>query len=378
MEIADLITPALILDKTTLLRNIQMMAEKAQRNQVQLRPHIKTHKCIEIANLQTEYGATGLTISTLGEAAAFINKGFSDITLAYPIIPDKFSALLELAQRAQITVVTDHPAIATRLEARCIAADIELNVLMKIDCGYHRCGVDLKDPKALKLVNQLADASHLTFGGILTHAGHAYNATSQEEIRIIAETEQQVMLQFSKMLNANGFTPETVSIGSTPTAMLAPEFKSGITEIRPGNYVFFDNMQVLLGSCSLTDCALSVLTSIVSVQDSHVVVDAGATALSKDAAATHIDANQGYGIVLIPEDGFEPIVAQITQLSKEHGKIKFPNSNDHSFAPGNHLRIIPNHSCLTANLFDHYYIIDKNRVTTTWPIHRDRLCSPLS
>lgn len=378
MEITDLITPALIIDKTKLLRNIQWMAEKAQRNGVQLRPHIKTHKCIEIANLQNEYGAEGITVSTLGEAAVFIDNGFSDVTLAYPVIPDKFLTLLKLAQKAQINVVTDHPTVATQLEAQCIAADTILNVLVKIDCGYHRCGVDPKDPMALKLAKQVADASHLTFGGILTHAGHAYHATLREEIQTIANIEQEVMLQFTKTLQDNGLAPETVSIGSTPTMMQAPNFKPGITEIRPGNYVFFDNTQALLGSCSLADCALTVLTSVVSVQDSHIVVDAGATALSKDAGATHISTHQGYGLVFILGDEFEPTAAQITQLSQEHGKIKFPNSHHKSLIPGDHLQIIPNHSCLTANLFDQYYVIDNNRVITTWPIHRNRLQSPLA
>jgi len=314
----------------------------------------------------------------LGEAAVFIDNGFSDITLAYPIIPDKFSTLIKLAQKAQINVITDHPTVATQLEAQCVAADTRLNVIVKIDCGYHRCGVDPKDPMALKLAKQIADSSHLTFGGILTHAGHAYHAALQEEIQTIADIEQEVMLQFSKTLQANGLAPETVSIGSTPTVMQASNFKTGITEIRPGNYVFFDYTQALLGSCLLADCALTVLTSVVSVQDSYIVVDAGATALSKDAGAVHIPTHQGYGLVLMPGDEFEPTATKITQLSQEHGKIKFSNSYHKSLKPGDQLRIIPNHSCLTANLFDQYYIIDNNRVITTWPIHRNRLHSPLA
>jgi D-serine deaminase-like pyridoxal phosphate-dependent protein len=378
MEMTDLITPALVIDKAILLRNIQMMAEKAQRNDVLLRPHIKTHKCLEIANLQREYGATGLTVSTLGETAAFIENGFSNITLAYPIIPDKFPALMKLAQKTQIHVVTDHPKIATLLEAQCVAADVQLNVLIKIDCGYHRCGIDPSDPQAINLAKQISDASHLTFGGILTHAGHAYDATSQDEIRTIAQAEQDVMIGFAKTLQTNGLAAETVSIGSTPTAMLAPGFKPGISEIRPGNYVFFDNDQVLLGSCSLADCALTVLSSVVSVQDSHIIVDAGATALSKDAGATHTSSNREYGVVLLPDEKTNPVAAQITKLSQEHGKIKFTNGQPSSLTPGDKLRIIPNHSCLTANLFDQYYLIENTHVKATWPIHRDRLNSVLT
>jgi len=379
MEIDDLITPALIIDKSTLLRNIQKMATKVQHSGVQLRPHVKTHKCLEIANLQAESGAAGLTVSTIGEATVFINQGFSDVTLAYPIIPDKFPALMEQAQQAQVNIVTDHSTIITLLEAQCIAADTQLNVLLKIDCGYHRFGLNPSDSQALILAKQIADASHLTFGGILTHAGHAYTAKSPEEIRTIAETEQNVMIQFSETLERNGIDHETVSIGSTPTAMLTTKFKEGITEIRPGNYVFFDNTQVLLGSCQVTDCALTVLASVVSIKDSHVIMDAGATVLSKDAGAVHIPPHLGYGVVLMPDDSATPAKAEITSLSQEHGKIRFTDNSQHrAFSPGNHLRIIPNHSCLTANLFDQYFVVDGTCVVDVWPIHRDRLSSPLT
>ncbi len=376
MDIDDLITPALVIDKATLLRNIQMMSEKVQRSNVTLRPHIKTHKCFEIANLQTEYGAAGITVSTLGEASVFIRNGFTNVTLAYPVIPDKFPALMKLAQTAEINVVTDHSAVIPLLEAQCIATETQLNVLLKIDCGFHRCGVDPKNPKALSLAKQIAEAPHLQFKGILTHAGHAYNASSKENLRTIAQAEQDIMIKFSEKLQKNGLMCDVVSIGSTPTAMLSPKFKEGITEVRPGNYVFFDFSQVSLGSCYLSDCALSVLTSVVSVQDSHVVVDAGATALSKDAGPTHITSSRGYGVVLDPDDSVSPADAQILSLSQEHGKIQIAKKSHHqSLSPGDHLRIIPNHSCLTANLFDKYYIIDEKRVIATWPIHRDRLGS---
>lgn len=376
MKIDDLITPALLIEKSRLLRNIKNMADKAHQNKVHLRPHIKTHKCLEIANLQREYGASGITVSTLGEAGTFIDHGFTDVTLAYPIIPDKFPRLGELAQQAQLNILTDHSAMIPLLDAYTIAADLQLTVLIKVDCGYHRCGIDPQDSRAISLAKQIDAASNLTFGGILTHAGHAYTAQSPQEIQAIANHEQDVMLQFSDSLRSHGQAPEVVSIGSTPTARLATGFKDGITEIRPGNYVFFDNTQAALGVCQFTECALSVLTSVVSVQDTHVVVDAGATVLSKDAGATHIPSNQGYGVVLNPDENNTTHQAIITNLSQEHGKITFADKTHHkALSPGDHLRIIPNHSCLTANLFAHYYVVDGNRIISTWPIHRDRLSS---
>jgi D-serine deaminase-like pyridoxal phosphate-dependent protein len=379
MDIDDLITPALLLEKTKLLQNITMMAEKARSSRVALRPHIKTHKCIEIGNLQTEHGAQGITVSTPGEAKAFINAGFSDLTLAFPIIPDKIPHILKLAQQASLNLLVDHPSTITTLEAACIAAEQQLNVLLKVNCGYPRCGIDPSQSEAITIAKQINDASHLTLSGILTHAGHAYYAPSRAAVVAVAKEEQEVMLQFAQRLQSEGLAPETVSIGSTPTTIVTHQFEPGITEIRPGNYAFFDNTQVMLGVCQLSDCALSVLASVVSVQSDYIIVDAGATALSKDAGAIQIALDQGYGVVLSTIDGDTPAQAKVVSLSQEHGKIQFTDPSSHaSFTPGDHIRIITNHSCLTANLFDHYYVTDRNRVTTAWQIHRDRLATPPS
>ncbi|MFX1299526.1 MAG: alanine racemase [Promethearchaeota archaeon] len=379
MNIDDLITPVLLIEKDKLVRNVASMADKARKSRVALRPHIKTHKCIEIANLQTEYGAQGITVSTSGEAEAFINAGFSDLTLAFPLVPNKIPHALKLAQRASLNVLVDHPSIVTALEAECIVADQTMNVLLKVNSGYPRCGIDPMQQASIALAQQIYDASHLTFGGILTHAGHAYYSKSRAELSSIAEEEQNIMMQFAKRLQAEGLEPNTVSIGATPTATITDRFQEGITEIRPGNYVFFDNTQVMLGVCELSDCALSVLASVVSVQSDYIVIDAGASTLSRDLGASHIDPNQGYGVVLTSIHNETPAQAKIVSLSHVHGKIQFANRSSHSsFTPGDLIRIIPNHSCLTTNLFDHYYIIDDTRVTDTWKIQRARIGTPLS
>ncbi|MFX0078377.1 MAG: alanine racemase [Candidatus Hermodarchaeota archaeon] len=379
MNIDDLITPALLVEKDKLVRNIASMANKARKSRVALRPHIKTHKCIEIANLQTEYGAQGITVSTSGEAEAFINAGFSDLTLAFPLVPNKIPHALKLAQRASLNVLVDHPSIVTALEAECIAAGQTMKVLLKVNSGYPRCGIDPTQQDSIALVQQINDASHLTFEGILTHAGHAYYSKSRAELSAIAEEEQNIMLQFTQRLQAEGLEPNTVSIGATPTATITERFQEGITEIRPGNYVFFDNTQVMLGVCELSDCALSVLASVVSVQSDYVIIDAGASTLSRDLGASHIDPNQGYGVVLTSIHDEVTAQAKIVSLSHVHGKIQFANRSSHSsFTPGDLIRIIPNHSCLTTNLFDHYYITDDTRVTDIWQIQRARIGTPLS
>jgi D-serine deaminase-like pyridoxal phosphate-dependent protein len=382
MKVDELITPALLIDRDKLLRNITMMAAKARKGGVRLRPHVKTHNCLEIARLQEKAGAAGITVATLSEAAAFLGGGFSDLTLAYPIISNKIPALLDLASQTSLRTLVDPPAMVSALEASCSARGIELEVLLKVDCGYHRCGVDPKQREAVSLAKAISSAQHLRFGGILTHAGHAYNASSSEEIAEIAQAEQTIMVEFASKLRQSGLTVETVSIGSTPTMMVCKSFEKGITEIRPGNYVFFDAGQVALGSSELAACALSVLTSVVSVHSSHIVVDAGATSLYKDPGMPSMTHDLSYGVVLASYDSDSAASnMRVAALSQEHGKIQFTGrTSGASFAPGDRLRIIPNRCHLTANLFDHYYVVEKDTVVACWQIRRERLakdCTPV-
>lgn len=378
MQVNELITPALLIDQEKLLNNIVLMASKAREGGVHLRPHIKTHKCLEIATLQYEHGANGITVSTPAEAEVFIDAGFSDVTLAYPVIPDKIPFLLTLAQRSSLKVLVDHPAMVTALEAECTATETELDVLLKVDCGYHRCGVNPKSVEAITLAKMINEKRYLRFAGILTHAGQSYEAKSPSEIQMIAKAEQEIMVRFARQLQKKDLRPNIVTIGSTPTAMVTNQFLDGITEIRPGNYVFFDNIQVALGSCTLSDCALSVLTSIVSVQSDYVVVDAGATTLSKDMGPTHIVADGGYGVVYATFNAEEPLqTAKLEKLAQEHGKIRFAkDSSPHNFRPGDKIQIIPNRCYLTANLFDQYYVTKGNDVIARWPIRRQRFATP--
>ncbi len=380
MYVDEIATPALLVDRMKLLQNIGLMAEKARQNNVELRPHIKTHKCLEIGRLQRGEGAKGITVSTPGEAHAFIDGGFSDITLAFPPTPDKIPVLLDIAEQASLKIIVDNASVVAELDSRCSEAKTELDVLLKVDCGYHRCGVNPTKRVALSLARKISKAQHLHFRGILTHAGHAYDATTVEEIAKVAKEEQETMIKFADLLLENSLTPEVVSIGSTPTCMIAEGFMKGITEIRPGNYVFFDATQVALGLCRLADCALTVLASVVSVQKNHVVIDAGATAFSQDTGATHIIPEKTFGVVLADQSTSSPAKGvQIVSLSQEHGKIRFSGKSDlEPFKLGDRLRIIPNHSCLTANLFSQYFVVEGGQAKTVWPIQRHRFSNKMN
>lgn len=372
--ISDLMSPAALVDIERLDRNISDMAKKAMEFGVQLRPHIKTHKCIEIGKRQKNAGASGITVSTPSEALVFADAGFKDITYAVPLALDKFNVVYNISQKISLKVLVDNPRTVEMLEEFSKEVDADFTVMLKVDCGNHRCGVDPDSPIAVKLASKLSQAPHLKFNGILAHAGHSYSAKSVDEIRKIATHEQEVMVRFAKALKSEhmDMKPEVVSIGSTPTARLAETFVDGITEIRPGNYVFFDYTQVTLGSCEVSECALTVQASVIGTYPYGVVIDAGATALSKDKGPTHIDEDSGYGQVI--RNYSENLIMDeltISALSQEHGKIL--TLKDHNLNLGDKLRIIPNHSCLTANLYDNYFVVKNDLVVDNWPIARQRL-----
>ncbi len=373
MNLLDLHTPALIMDRDKLKKNIRSMALKAKKFGVNLRPHIKTHKTIEVGVLQKEQGSDGITVSTIEEAEFFTNHGFTDITYAVPLTQNRIESALKLSKECSLKVLVDSFGIIDKLGKQIESNDDEIEILVKVDCGYHRSGIDTAAVTSMKLIETIVDRDGLHFAGILTHAGHAYSAHSTKEILNIANQEQKVMIDFADKLknHRNDLQPEVVSIGSTPTMMLSDKFADGITEIRPGNYVYFDYTQVALGSCLISDCALSVLSSVVGKYADRIVIDAGATALSKDVGPTHIEPDCGFGKFYADyESGTLDSASTITELSQEHGKVKLDKG---SMLSNNSLeeklRILPNHSCLTNNLFDEIYVVEDDKVVDKWKIH---------
>jgi D-serine deaminase-like pyridoxal phosphate-dependent protein len=272
-------TPALLLDLDVLERNLSRMADRCARMGVALRPHIKTHKCLEIAERQRDLGARGITVSTLHEARVFAEQGFDDVTWAFPVQLTRLDEVRELAEKITLRLVVDTKEAAQALES----LGLPLHVWIKVDCGYHRAGVDPDSAEAVELARSLAGSSRLTFDGILTHAGHTYQARGREAVADVAEEERRVMTGFAERLRSEGIEVPEVSVGSTP-GMWTVRDLSGITEARPGNYVFNDFEQVTIGGCEVRDCAVTVLASVVSSQPGRgwCITDAGALALSKD------------------------------------------------------------------------------------------------
>lgn len=371
MRIKEIKTPSLLLEKTRLHSNAERMSNVAARNGVRLRPHIKTHKCVEVAKIQTSGHDGSITVSTLAEARVFAKYGFSDITYAVPIEKGKFEDAIDILKSGvKLNLLTDDAETVRWLDAASGSGGVRFDVFVKIDCGTHRVGVEPHSAEAVGIPRLIADSKNLSFAGILTHAGHSYNAASKDEILAVARHERDIMVELAERLRSQSIEVPTVSIGSTPTMSLVDHL-DGIDEIRPGNYIFFDNFQATLGSCSFEDTALTVLTAVVHKDPSHrkLVVDAGAIALSKDRGPVGLDPACGYGRVLSLTG--EDTGMRVTGMSQEHGEIEA--ADNHAFdgiKVGDRFRILTNHSCLTAAQHSHYAVIENSEIIDRWEIHR--------
>lgn len=359
--LADLPTPSLILDRSRVLRNIARMQARAAALGVTLRPHLKTAKSAVIAELAAGKGGP-ITVSTLAEAEYFAKAGFRDITYAVPMAPQKLDrAAALIRQGVDLKLITDHPAVAQAIAAAGTARGVSFRVLIKIDCGLGRAGIPPDSDLLLPLAQALQQPGAL-LAGVLTHAGHSYGATSSAEIERIAEAERLAVVTAAGRLRAAGFACPIVSVGSTPTALYARHLE-GITEMRPGNFVFFDLFQAGLGACGLQDVAVAVLATVVAHHPgrNHLLIDAGGLALSKDTGANTHTPGTGYGRVRRPGAALPIPGLSIYDVHQEHGLIGGPKAAAMDFAaypPGSRLLVLPNHVCMTAAMYDRYFVID--------------------
>ena len=371
MNVETLKTPSLLLDLDRVKKNAARISDVASRNGARLRPHIKTHKCIEVAKIQTAGHNGAITVSTLGEARDFSANGFADITYGVPIEPGKFAAAIEILRSGvKLNLLTDNAESAQLLDEAAGRVGLKFDVFVKIDCGTHRVGVEPHTAEAVDIPRQLSDAKNLNFAGILTHAGHSYDVKTVEEIKTVARHERDVMVEHAAKLRGLGIEVPTVSIGSTPTINHVDHLEC-IDEVRPGNYIFFDNYQATLGSCGFDDCALTVLAAVVHRDASRrkIVIDAGGIAMSKDRGPVGLDPECGYGRVLFL-DGVETGL-RLDSLSQEHGVMHAADDAVFNrFKIGDRVRILANHSCMTAAQHTHYNVVENGEIVDRWEIHR--------
>ena len=366
-NLLDAPTPAAVLDEDRLRRNTTLMAERARAAGVALRPHMKTAKSIHVARLATAGHFGGVTVSTLAEAEYFFEHGVRDLTYAVCVTPDRLPRIAALTERgAQLHLITDSVDVAGRLAV----ADPPrpLSVLVEIDSGEHRTGVHCESPALLEIARVLHEGTGTELNGVLTHGGHSYGASSAEEIKAVAEEERRAVVRAAERLRADGLPCPTVSAGSTPTAVQAASF-DGLTELRPGVYMFFDLAQLGLGSCRIDDLALTVLATVLShrPENGRLVIDAGGLALSKDAGAARLLPDAGYGWLLDPITQERIGDLRVVTADQEHGYVEGTDLPFDRLPIGSRVRVLPNHACMTAAAYGEYLVARRDTVVDRWP-----------
>jgi D-serine deaminase-like pyridoxal phosphate-dependent protein len=363
VRFTELPTPQVLVDAGRLRANLDRMQRAAAMRGLRLRPHAKTHKSPAIARLQIQRGAVGVCCAKVGEAEIFAADGIADIRLPYPVHPSNAARILQLMDRTRVSIIVDHEGVAREWSGAMRAAGRALDVLVKVDVGFHRCGIDPDDAGAAAFVERVAALPHLRLRGLLSHAGHSYLAGSEEELRRIAASEARTLTALAR---AAGIAGGEISVGATPTARFSVDAE-GVTEIRPGNYAYFDRTQVGLGAARYEECALTVLARVVSrPARGRVILDCGSKTLSSDGARGFAPL-PGYGVVLKDIDSSEPDDRLLVErLSEEHATVKV--TGECALQPGDLVRVLPNHACVVSNLVDCIRLVEGAHVVETVPV----------
>jgi D-serine deaminase-like pyridoxal phosphate-dependent protein len=370
MLLADLPTPQVLIDRPRLFANIERVQQLATSAGVALRPHAKTHKSPVVAKWQIEKGAIGICCAKIGEAEVFVEAGIDNIRLPYPVNPFNAARLIALMDRATLSIIVDHLDVARGWSDAMLRAGRALDVLVKVDVGFHRCGID-PDGDAPGFIEAVAAMPGLRLRGLLSHAGHGYHAASEDDLRSVAEREAATLTSLRDRATKAGIADIAmfeISVGATPTLRFSAGLP-GITELRPGNYVYLDRTQVALGAATLDDCALTVLATVVSKPAAdRIILDCGSKTLTHDQARG-IAKVTGYGAVLVG-DGRSPRrvdeTLTIERLSEEHATVRVAGGT--ALEPGDRVRVIPNHSCVVSNLVDVVRLVEGDRVLDTLPV----------
>jgi D-serine deaminase-like pyridoxal phosphate-dependent protein len=367
-DLAQLETPCLLLDTGRLARNLKRFQDIADNHKVTLRPHLKTLKSVEAARMAV--GANGpITVSTLAEAEAFAAAGYRDILYGVAMAPNKLSRAHRIQQDtgARLLMVTDSKVLAEAAGTFAKANGADFHFLLEVDCGDKRGGLPANSPHLLTVAEAVAKAGS-TVAGVLSHAGHSYEAAERSAVEVIAEEERASAVLAAKRLKAASHNAKIVSIGSTPTVAYARDL-TGVTEVRAGVYMPFDLDQMSRGLCSHDDLALSVLTTVIghNREAMRILVDAGGLALSKDISAQAFMPGAGYGLVadaetLAPLDGLA-----VNAASQEHGKIDVADAAWFEKLPvGAQVRVLPNHACFTAAAYPGYQLLEDGALGGRW------------
>ncbi|WP_323796372.1 alanine racemase [Nisaea sp.] len=366
MKLSDLQTPCLILDKSRVERNCARMSARAATLGVALRPHMKTGKSAEIAKIATagqtdQTGKTGgVTVSTLAEAEYLFEHGFADILYAVSIPPSKLDRAAALTARgADLKILIDSVEVA-----EAIAAHPGTHaVMIEVDCGEHRTGVDHDNDRLIAIARILDNSPRARLAGVMTHAGHSYRGRTPEDMQAVASVERDAAVAAAELIRADGIACPIVSVGSTPTALYADHL-DGVTEMRPGVYTLGDLFQAGIGSHGIDDIASSVVASVISHNKARgtLILDAGGIALSKDRSTEALgkDGDKGFGLLADLETGRPLHGLTIRGTHQEHGEVHLPDPALFETLPiGARVRVLPNHVCMTVAAHEIYEVFEE-------------------
>ncbi|MDB5809914.1 MAG: alanine racemase [Betaproteobacteria bacterium] len=370
-DLTQLETPALVLERGKLERNIARMRDHLAKLKVGLRPHVKTAKSFDVARLALAGQPGGITVSTMKEAEQFFARGITNLLYAVGITPNKLDHVAALQKKgADITVILDNVESARMVAARGVALGTRFPALIEIDSDGHRSGVKPGDA-VLVDIGRILESDGAQLRGILTHAGDSYNCDTVEKIRAMAAREREAVVQCAAQLRAAGLPCPIVSVGSTPTATYSEDL-TGVTEVRAGVYMFFDLVMAGLNVCAIDDVAVSVLATVIGHQPDKnwIITDAGWMAMSRDRGTSSQRVDQGYGVVCdVAGRPLDDLI--VASTNQEHGIIgrRGGGSIDVTQYPvGTLLRVLPNHACATAAQHDRYYVVDGGTaITAVWP-----------
>src|SRR6185312_12485758 len=356
MTLNDIETPAIVIDADILDRNLRRMADYCREHNLALRPHTKTHKMPEIASMQVRYGSPGITVAKLGEAEVMADAGMEDIVIVYPLWGEsKWKRLAELAKRLKIAVAMDSLAVAEGISRAAKSAGVEVGIRLEFDTGLRRCGLPV-DEAVIDIARKVFSLPGIRWEGISVYPGHVVG-TRATRLEDIARENERLDRLYS-LLDSAGIPYPVVSGGNTPAAFESHRFH-GVTEIRPGTYVFNDRNTVDAESVSFSDCAATVLTTVVSTSvPGRGIIDAGSKTLTFDTL--HAGKRKHYGYIADHPE------CTIENLSEEHGHLAIPG--DSQVRLGDRLRVIPNHICPCINLQDEVYVASGNRVIDRWRV----------
>ncbi len=357
--------PTLILDAKRALANIQRMAARAANCQVRFRPHFKTHQSARIGEWFRECGVASITVSSVEMAQYFAQHGWQDITIAFPVNILEIEAINKLAASIHLSLLVESEQTAAFLDRNL---QHQVGVWLKIDVGYHRTGVSWDQfDEVIALARLIGRSKKMAFTGLLTHAGHSYRARSVAEVRNIYHDMVEKLQQLQQKLMEQGFSATAISIGDTPCCSVMDDF-SGVDEIRPGNFVFYDAMQLTIGSCTEQDLAVAVACPVVAKhwERNEIVIYGGAVHLSKEFIEDKNNTKIFGYVAPLEEQGWGDMIPHtyISALFQEHGIIKTDPQFFDQVHIGDLLAILPVHSCLTVHLLRSYLTLDGETIAT--------------